>query len=503
MTLDVQKFTQLYARLCKIDFTGTVAGVRPNISTAPALKKAIAKGAPILPLLYRQQYVDPLTAGLPALLAQLQQAVADGQLTPQGRLSQLEPFYAPIYEHAAKVAPVDVRPQLNRFLAVVSNLFRSFVNSNKRTSVNVPIVTMTPPLAFFQTDSGQGPYTITSESMLADFNTPVGIVSLPATYRNDPVLWASLTHEVCGHDVVHADPQLVPELVAEVRALFTDSFNPHEDLSPETLNGLLWSYWIDEAVADAYGVLNMGPTFPLNLAAFFAALSAVFGNKLAQRPIPARPQLSTSAGPRDPRNGDNNMDEHPIDILRLYLAIGVIDSMSNLSAAKRADYIADIEAVADLTADGATTVEMAGMVEISHTDFIPVNTSMPLADAAQAARAVGNLIATKKFEALNGHSIQDVETWDDPDEMAAAGIASKIAAGQSIVASGDDAQLLAGATMALVANPGLYDSATSLLNAALDDSFKRDPIWGDAQPDSMFAPSRFYRPEKVVAKARR
>jgi hypothetical protein len=499
MPVDLQKFTQLYARLCRVDFTGTVSGVRPSLSTAANIKSAIAKGSPLLPLVYRQQFAAPLTDGLPSLLAALQQAVGAGQISPQDRLGRIESFYAPIYEHGANIASVDVRPELARFLAVVSNLFRSFVNSNKRKSVGVPLVTDTPPLAFFQTDAGQGPYTITSETMQGAFGTPVGIVSLPATYRADPILWASLTHEVCGHDVVHADDKLVPELVADVRALFTQSFNPHQNLNPATLSALLWSYWIDEAVADAYGVLNMGPTFPLNLAGFFAALRATFANKLFNEPIPASPQLSTSAGPRDPRNGDNGMDEHPIDVLRLHLAIGVIDSMPNLTAAKRAGYIADIEAVANLTADGATEVQVKGLVEISHTDFIPVDTSIPLVDAAKAARAVGKLIATKRLAALNGHSIQDVETWDDADEMAAVGVAGKIANGQSIVSSGDDAQLLAGATMAVLGDPGRYDQATSLLNDALDDSFRNDPIWGDIQADHMFAPSAFYGPEKVRA----
>ena len=364
----------------------------------------------------------------------------------------------------------------------------------------MPIVTETPPLAFFQTDSGQGPYTITSETMRKQFGTDVGIVSLPATYRADPVLWASLTHEVCGHDVVHADERLVPELVNDVRTMFTSSFRPHQSLNPETLNALLWSYWIDEAVADAYGVLNMGPTFPLNLAAFFAALRGVAANKLDNQPLPATPQLSVRALQRDPNGGDTDMDEHPIDVLRLHLAIGVIDSMAGLDAAKRAAYIASVEAVADATSGGATEVRLQGDVKISHSEFINVDTTVAMADAAQAAREVGKLIATKQLAALNDHTIQHVETWDDADEETAAEVAANIAAGKSIVAIGDDAQLLAGATMALLADPSKYDSATSLLNAALDDSFNNDPIWGMPPPDSMFAPTLFYgmKPAKPV-----
>jgi orotate phosphoribosyltransferase len=103
---------------------------------------------------------------------------------------------------------------------------------------------------------------------------------------------------------------------------------------------------------------------------------------------------------------------------------------------------------------------------------------MKLSDAAAAARRVGKMLATDKFARLNNHSIQDIETWDDADEDIAQDICAKVLAGQSIVASGDDAQLLAGVTMALLQKPELYKVATKSLEEALDDSFDRDPIWG-------------------------
>ena len=71
---------------------------------------------------------------------------------------------------------------------------------------------------------------------------------------------------------------------------------------------------------------------------------------------------------------------------------------------------------------------------------------MPLPVAAKAARRVGRLIATRKLKALNNHSIQDIETWDDADEDTAQAIADEILKNRSVVGRGDDAQLLAGAT---------------------------------------------------------
>src|SRR6195952_4548992 len=180
--------------------------------------------------------------------------------------------------------------------------------------------------------------------MQRELGTATSVVSLPQSYRDHPIIWSSLTHEVCGHDIVHADEQLVPELVAGIRALFCpQGFNPYaESLEGDELNALIWSYWIDEAVADVYGVLNMGPTFAINLGAFLYAFINRSLVKFDRDPLPV-PSLQTASGPG---NDDRRMDNHPTDILRLHLAIGVIESLTGLSSDKKNEYIDDIKAVA-------------------------------------------------------------------------------------------------------------------------------------------------------------
>src|SRR5215475_11642697 len=66
---------------------------------------------------------------------------------------------------------------------------------------------------------------------------------------------------------------------------------------------------------------------------------------------------------------------------------------------------------------------------------------------------------------------------------------TKLADNESIVGAGDDAQLLAGATMAVLARPSLYDQSTRLVNDGLDDSYQHDPIWAGLSLDQMFSPS--------------
>lgn len=464
MRFDPDKFKQLYTTLFEIDFTGSVPDICVPLNV-DSIRAALAKGAPFLPMVYQQEYAEPLAARLAGIVSKLDQQVQSGEHPPEYRAQVLEALYGPIYQHGHKVTKVEARPQLKRFLAVVSNLYRSFIDDDKRAHAGVTLVETTPPLALFQSVSS-GPFTIESDLMKQKVGVSIGVVSLPATYRDHPVVWAGLAHEVGGHDITHADGSLLEEMTKKAQALLSPHAPPGAQ-STAALNALIWSYWMDEAAADVYGILNMGPSFALNLACFLAAYRA-------------RLRLQTHAG--DPFIGidaevqpGDIMDNHPVDLLRLHVAAGAVEGLKGLSAAKRNEYVAAIEAVAGLVAIGVTEIGLHGSIKGAAK---PIDTNMKLSDAAEAARKVGRMLATESFAALNNHCIQDIETWDDADEAAAQDICTRVLADQTIVRAGDDAQLLAGVTLALLQKPGLYEAATKLLNAALDDSFDQDPIWG-------------------------
>jgi hypothetical protein len=469
MRVDLTKFKALYDRLFQIDYDGAVPGICVSLNNAASIRAATAKGTPFLPPTYQEQFAAPMDAKLPGVMSKLDQQVQSGERPAAYRALVLEALYGAIYQHGFQVTPVEARPQLKRFLAVVSNLYRSFVDANKLTAAGVTLATEIPPLALFQSVS-DGPFTIESDLMKEKFGLSIGVVSLPATYCNDPVIWAGLSHEIGGHDVVHADAGLVEEMESKTRALLAPVFKPRRNHDNATLNALIWSYWMDEAAADVYGVLNMGPSFALNLAGFLAAFRAKRrGQTAAGDPFVTN---DTAVLP----NGD--MDAHPVDLLRFQIAIGAVEGLKGLSAGRRNDYVASIEAVADLVGFGVTEIGLRGRVTIDGDNKVDVHADMKLSDAAAAARRVGKMLATDKFARLNNHSVQDIETWDDADEDIAQDICDKVLAGKSIVASGDDAQLLAGVTMALLQKPDLYKVATKSLEEALDDSFDRDPIWG-------------------------
>jgi hypothetical protein len=186
--------------------------------------------------------------------------------------------------------------------------------------------------------------------------------------------------------------------------------------------------------------------------------------------------------PRDPRR---LLDPHPTDILRLHLAAGVVDTLGGLSAQTRDEYNQMIEALSAMLAQGET-VTIRGNIPVDRDHLRPMSVQAPLAGMQQAARNVGGFIATAKLAALGGHSIQDIETWDDSDEAHAQLVKKALLDGQPIGDLGDDAQLLAGATLALLEQPTLYDEVTKALNDGLDLSFQRDPIWGRPQVDAIY-----------------
>jgi hypothetical protein len=451
-------FLTLCNTLAEIDLFGMAGEPLPE---GNALKKAVQVGAPLLPPTYATAYTQPLEADLSRLIS----------LARRGDPTTIETLTGAIYQHA----PNDPnKSALDRFLAVISNLYWSFLDKDKRAAIGVSVAETLPPLAMFQHDGSAGPFTLPVDDVQQLIGANVGVVSLPATYAPHPVIWAALAHETGGHDVTHADAGLLAEMGAGIAAAFAGmALDP--SISRDQL-AQLWSYWIDEASADTYGLLNVGPAFAPNLAAFFAALNV--------RAIGGQPSLRMESG--FSQNDPNQLlDAHPTDIVRLHLAIGVIESLAGLSGDSRSSYVQMIEWLATTLGKG-DTVRVVGNIPTPDNQLQPFQVQVPLAVMQQAARNVGGYIATARLKALKGHSIQDIETWDDSDEAISQAIRTALAASQSIVSLGDDAQLLAGATLALLDHPENYKAVTDSLNAALDKSFQTDPIWGVPAADAAY-----------------
>jgi hypothetical protein len=471
MAIDLNKFAALARDLSHVRLFGSGPPKPPwgKTPTAASVLRAVRAGEPALPLLYRRKYAEPLKSQLPGALA---------NPDPNRRLAGdgLETITGAVYQHAAKVP---VATELRRFLAVISNLYRSFLDASKRAAINLPTVETIPPLAVFQSSGDGGPFTNPVDGMQAEFGIDVGVVSLPSAMRAHPVLWASLAHEVGGHDVLHADDGLLDELAAKIEQHFGGGLPlPGQRITLRQLLGLVWYWWVDEAASDIYGLLNIGPGFAFNLAFFFASFRAPKGGLGPGEP----PSLGTESG-FDPTDPARVLDVHPTDILRLSLAIGAIRSLANLAPATRNAYVDDLRRLIALCAGDAAEITLVGNVYPDNRHAVPLKLRVPIAPMQAAAEEVGALIATVKLKTLAGHDIQDIETWDDADEAIARHLAERFASGKSVVGAGDDAQLLAGATLAVLAAPESYAAISKLLNAGLDDSFARDSVWHPLKPD--------------------
>jgi hypothetical protein len=463
-------FTRLCALFTGIDlFGGGPPPVPWNAGATPTAKDIagpITRAANILPRRYREGYVDQLLHEVPSIAAGYKDRFS---------ASVVEALAGAVYDHAPGSGVVI---ELRRFLAVVSDLYSSFLSKQRRTLSNIPVVAQLPPLVVFQSSGNLGPFTLPSDSVRRLIGSDVGVVSLPSSYRSHPVVWAALAHETGGHDVTHADPALLPELAEQVLHVFGGPVHWTPNPTPSQIRALVWSYWIDQATADIYGVLNSGPAFPANLAAFFSAL-----NHLAhpERPLP---HLRSKSGP----NGVGDLDPHPTDILRIHLAIGVIGNLRQLSPELRKRAVAELTEIANACAQGATEIEIEGAVPVRDTK-LRIHVKVPLAEWQEAARDVGALVVDTRLHALGGHSIQDIDTWDDLDEENAERIRAALKEDKSVVDLGNDAQLLSGATLALLDNPDLYASVTARVGEALDESFRSDALWGAMQPDRVYIPT--------------
>jgi hypothetical protein len=111
---------------------------------------------------YQQSYVVPLEAALPRLEAAAR----------RGSAVTVETLTAAIYDHQAGDP---LSEPLERFLAVISDLYRSFLDHDKRRKIGVQLTETLPPLAMFQNDGSQGPFTIPVDQVNQLIGGSVGV----------------------------------------------------------------------------------------------------------------------------------------------------------------------------------------------------------------------------------------------------------------------------------------------------------------------------------------
>jgi hypothetical protein len=242
--------------------------------------------------------------------------------------------------------------------------------------------------------------------------------------------------------------------------------------SESELRGLLWSYWMNEASADVYGMMNIGPSLLLGSLPFLSAM-------LSQIPSVAldTPHLRTSSS----ADKHGVLDSHPTDILRIGLAAGVIEQLTSLSEETKSHYLALLDEIARIVGNGATKIELSGLIKVQHQGtwlHADVSGEYDLDEMQDVARRVGGYLASARLSSLAGKSIQDLKTWSDHDETEARKLAQRLVGGESVAGLANPSLLLAGATLATAQQPDQYAAVGKLLEDALDNAYASDPLWG-------------------------
>lgn len=372
---------------------------------------------------------------------------------------------------------------VKRLQAVIADIYTSFLYSDERVSAGLTPKQRLPPLGAFtapilpKQQVSPPPYMFSVDMMKELSNRfAAGVVSLPSGYRTHPILWGVLAHEVGGHDVLHADEDLLPELLKGIEDLFTGS--------QKQILGELWRFWGEEAAADACGVLNLGPAYGLGAIVYHTVIVHI-ASKPEEHKEPDKPHHPPFLDTKPlPLPGDS----HPISALIPYLIIGAIEQLTTLKPATIARYISQVDELAKMCTLDRGPIDLT-KYWIKDDKGLPkkVGETFPLETLIESARAVGRHIVSTKFASLKGKGFQDYETWDDADERTAQRIAEALEKGEekgepleSIKQDNgkdvEDAQILAAAILAVFRKPADYGRINVMIGKAFDHSYDTDPL---------------------------
>lgn len=263
------------------------------------------------------------------------------------------------------------------FQEIVSDLYDGFLSAEDRVGIKLPDLSVIPALVKWG-EPDSGPYTWPSDATVA-FNVGAALVNLPPANAFSGLLaWSSIPHEVCGHDILHADLGLMEELSRMVNIRLTEA-NIGSGL-PE-----YWASRIDETAADVLGVLNLGPAAAIGLVGYFRGMNAAFSGQAKLR----------NAGP--------SRDPHAADILRGYLG-AYATALLKFDQAEAWSKIIEAETDKDLTG-----IEIDGI-------------AVDAAAAKRSAKIVATTIMTEKLHSLENHSLNEIQNWSNNDENIAASL---------------------------------------------------------------------------------
>ncbi len=352
----------------------------------------------------------------------------------------------------------------NAFEELVSDIYDGYLSNSSRRYIKPPDHMILSPLVNW---SSEGPYTWPVEVGSA-FNMKMSLVTMPKMYSENIALWSANGHEVAGHDVLHADEGLLGELESLISQKLIENknenelveriyWNGNESISVAEFASKYWRYTVDETAADICGLLNLGPA-----AAISYAIIAIVSN-------------------------DNVLDSssyidnvHPIDTLRVIMASEVIKLFEELDIKVRNSYVEFFENLIEKYANNKDECTLYSTL-LDGSKNKDVN--IPLKGMKKTAEIVAKTIAFTNLKTLENHSLSEINTWSNRDQILIQRISNDLLEDKDIsLDMGPDYQeifashIVAAATIALTKKSDIA-SITEKAIQSLNELHKSNPVW--------------------------
>jgi hypothetical protein len=426
----------------------------PAIYQDALAKLAATRGN--LPPLYRDAALDPLLTYLQNTITAADYArLVAAPSAMDSRL--LLGCVQAVLQHGGRKAP-----ETSAFQEVVSDLYDGFLSDEDRRGVKKPDRGLAAPLVIWR-DPDLGPYAFKSTTTAKPIGLKVGIVSLPPYHASKGLCaWALLGHETAGHEILSADDGLEEELAKKIDAALPN-------------NGELAQYWInrlEETASDVMGILNMGPAAAIGFIAYSR------GRNLATNQADLLPSTDSFT--------------HPPATMRGYLAAATVRL---LSFSGHEAWAQEIEKLTDK--------------DVPRTSFKLDNTAVDPPTAKQLAKILADIIAGTPLDALEQHSLIEIQNWDDEDQRIANGLRRSIKSGtppDEIDMDGIYAAHTIAAAISLAAAEG---DPRAILNQAivlLEAMHTANPSWGPLlidHPGALEPDYAFPRAERIALRRAR
>jgi hypothetical protein len=426
-----------------------------------SLLSLIDNGYKIFPSVYQTSFLDPLKKLIETkVFADILNAYnSDGD-------SVLGDWVSCIDQRIIKKDSKETSELLNSttmaFTELCSDIYDGYVSKSVRKDANLPEYQIYAPI----TRWGGGDAFTHSVRAGTSLGIQAAVVSIPKAWSNNIALWSLCVHE-CYHDVIDAYKGLlneVEDLISdvfesdEIKEDFTEEMNWNGEKCSE-IPRFAAEYWrrtMSETLPDICSLLNIGPSAGIS----FALLA------LAKKGQTLTPSSNIEL-------------QHPDNVLRIIIAREVTQRLLGLDIKVRNGYIEFFnKIIEDYVYEKDNFILFTLVRENKNPDYI-----IPFESMIKTIKIVVEKVAFTRLKSLGNHSLAEINTWKNPDEILVQEIMENLLRNKKTnIDSRSDgskvyaAHIVAAATLALIKNPD-PSSITKLAVESLKQLYDSNPIW--------------------------